>query len=123
LEKPPTIRVFRTIRGRLGKCALIGQFKQYLEFMIELKGGQSKTSVSQQIFVAWLRFKLGLAIHAQLQTNGVDCGCHALIMAENISRRSLNFDFQTKEINSYREKMAFEKIDGKLLDQKLCADF
>jgi Ulp1 family protease len=58
-----------------------------------------------------------------LQTNGVDCGCHALIVAGNISRRSLNFDFQTKEINSYREKMAFEIIYGTLLDQKLCLDF
>jgi hypothetical protein len=29
----------------------------------------------------------------------------------------------TKEINSYHEKIAFEIIDGKLLDQKLCADF
>jgi hypothetical protein len=29
----------------------------------------------------------------------------------------------TKEINSYREKMAFEIIDGKLLEEKLCADF
>ena len=35
-----------------------------------------------------------------------------------ISRRSLNFDFQTKEINSYREKIA-----GKLFEQKMCADF
>jgi Ulp1 family protease len=68
-------------------------------------------------------WKLDSAIITPLQTNGVDCGCHALIVAENISRRSLNFDFQTKEINSYREKMAFEIIDGKLLDQKLCADF
>jgi hypothetical protein len=35
---------FQTIRQRLGKCALIGQFKQYLEFIhvIELKVGQSK---------------------------------------------------------------------------------
>jgi hypothetical protein len=33
------------------------------------------------------------------------------------------FDFQTKEINSYREKMVFEIIDGKLFEQKLCADF
>jgi hypothetical protein len=38
------------------------------------------------------------------------------IIAENISRRSLNFDFQTKEINSFREKMAFEIIDGKLFE-------
>jgi hypothetical protein len=51
------------------------------------------------------------------------CGCHALIIAENISRRSFNFDFQTKEINSYREKMTFEIINGKLFEQKLCADF
>jgi hypothetical protein len=60
-QKPPIIRVFSTIRGRLGKCALIGQFKQYLEFIIELKGGQSQTSASQQIFVAWLgnRKKVG----------------------------------------------------------------
>jgi hypothetical protein len=50
------------------------------------------------------------------------CGCHALIIAENISRRSLNFDFQTKEINNYREKMAFKIIDGKLFEEKLCAD-
>jgi hypothetical protein len=50
------------------------------------------------------------------------CGCHACIIAENISRRSLNFDFQTKEINSYREKMAFEIIDGKVFEQKLCED-
>ena len=49
-------------------------------------------------------WKLDYAINTPLQTNGVDCGCHALIVAENISRRSLNFDFQTKEINSYREK-------------------
>jgi hypothetical protein len=44
-------------------------------------------------------------------------------MSENISRRCLNFDFQTKEINSYREKMAYEIIDGKLFEQKLCSDF
>ena len=37
-QKPPTIRVFQlsaffpTIRGRLGKCALIGQFKQYIVY-------------------------------------------------------------------------------------------
>jgi hypothetical protein len=43
---------------------------------------------------------------------------HALIIAENNS----NY-FQTKEINSYREKMASEIIDGKLFEQKLCADF
>ena len=43
-QKTPTIRVIPTIRVRLGKCALIGQFKQYLEFIhvIKLKGGQSK---------------------------------------------------------------------------------
>jgi hypothetical protein len=29
----------------------------------------------------------------------------------------------TKKINSYRDKIAFEIIDGKLLEQKLCADF
>ena len=28
------------------------------------------------------------------------CGCHSLIIAENISRRSLNFDFRTKEIKT-----------------------
>ena len=36
---------------------------------------------------------------------------------------SFKFDFQTKEINSYREKTAFEIIDGKLFEQKLYADF
>jgi hypothetical protein len=56
-------------------------------------------------------------------TTGVDCGCHALIIAENISRRCLNFDFQTKKINSYREKIAYEIIAGKLFEQKLCEDF
>jgi hypothetical protein len=35
----------------------------------------------------------------------------------------LNFDFQTKEINSYREKIAYEIIAGNLFEQKLCADF
>ena len=48
---------------------------------------------------------------------------HALIVAEIISRRSLKFNFETKEIKSYRERMAFEIIAGKLLDEKLCADY
>ena len=45
------------------------------------------------------------------------------IIAENISRRCLNFDLQTKEVNSYREKIAYEIIAGNLFEQKLCADF
>ena len=61
-------------------------------------------------------------INAPLQRNGVDCGCHAHIVAENISRRFL-FDFLTKERNSYCEKMFVEIIDGKLLEKKFCADF
>jgi hypothetical protein len=28
------------------------------------------------------------------------CGCHSLIIAKNISRSSLNFDFRTKEIKN-----------------------
>ena len=38
------IRLIPTLRVQLGKCALIGQFTQYLEFIhvIELKGGQNK---------------------------------------------------------------------------------
>ena len=59
-------------------------------------------------------WKLNCVINTTLQRNGVDCGCHALIIAENISKRSLNFDFQTKKINSYRGKMAFEIIEWKL---------
>jgi Ulp1 family protease len=68
-------------------------------------------------------WKLNCVMNTPLQRNGVDCGCHALIIAENISRRCLNFDFQTKEINSYREKIAYEIIAGNLFEQKLCADF
>ena len=68
-------------------------------------------------------WKLNCVMNTSLQRNGVDCGCHALIIAENISRRCLNFDFQTKEINSYREKIAYEIIAGNLFEQKLCADF
>ena len=68
-------------------------------------------------------WKLNCVMNTSLQRNGVDCGCHALIIAENISRRCLNFDFQTKEINSYREKIAYEIIAGNLFEQKLRADF
>ena len=43
-KKPQLYAKFPTIRVRLGKCALIGQLQQYLEFIhvIELKRGQSK---------------------------------------------------------------------------------
>jgi hypothetical protein len=45
------------------------------------------------------------------------------ITDSTIRRIKKNFDFLAKEINSNREKMAFEIIDGKLFEQKLCADF
>ena len=41
-KKPQLYAYFPTIRVLLGKCALIGQFVQYLEFKIALKYGQSK---------------------------------------------------------------------------------
>ena len=68
-------------------------------------------------------WKLNCVMNTSLQINGEDCDCHALIIAENISRRCLNFDFQTKEIIRYREKIAYEIIAGNLFEQKLCADF
>ena len=50
--------------------------------------------------------KLSLIAHKEIKS--ARNSCDALIIAANISKRSLNFDFQTKETNSYRGKMAIK---------------
>ena len=59
----------------LGKILTILNWENFAAFGIELNRP------------GW---KLNCVISTSLQRNGVDCGCHALIIAENISRRCLN---------------------------------